>query len=134
MQRPVGLGDVERRQLEQLQRVARGRHSAARGGAQTQFDATIRSSREDAARRLRRELELTVERFAREAEGVSASGRGRADRGADEQMEVGGKTSARRSRRATVDPSPCAWRDRGEAEGTQARIALDALDLTIGSR
>jgi hypothetical protein len=66
----IALGDIERRQLEQLQRVvdrASARYSEA---AQQQFDTTIRSAREDAARRLSRELDLAVERFAREAETV----------------------------------------------------------------
>jgi hypothetical protein len=66
----IGLGDIERRQVEQLQRVvdrAAARYSEA---AQQQFDTTIRSAREEAARRLSRELDLAVERFAREAETV----------------------------------------------------------------
>jgi hypothetical protein len=66
----VSLGDIERRQVEQLQRVvdrAAARYSEA---AQQQFDTTIRTAREEAARRLSRELDLAVERFAREAETV----------------------------------------------------------------
>jgi murein hydrolase activator len=66
----IALGDIERRQVEQLQRVvdrAAARYSEA---AQQQFDTTIRSAREEAARRLSRELDLAVERFAREAEAV----------------------------------------------------------------
>ncbi len=66
----IGLGDIERRQLEQLQRVvdrAATRYSEA---AQQQFDTTIRAAREEAARRLSRELDIAVERFAREAEAV----------------------------------------------------------------
>jgi DNA anti-recombination protein RmuC len=35
-----------------------------------QFDTATRNAREEAARRLSRELDLAVERFAREAEGV----------------------------------------------------------------
>jgi hypothetical protein len=68
----AGLGDIERRQVEQLQRVverAAARYSEA---AQQQFDTTIRSAREEAARRLSRELDIAVERFAREAESVLA--------------------------------------------------------------
>ena len=66
------LGDVEHRQLEQLapHRLARG-DGYAEAAAQ-QFDTTIRAAREEAARRLGRELDLAVERFAREAEGVLA--------------------------------------------------------------
>jgi hypothetical protein len=66
----IGLGDIERRQNEQLQRLidrATQRYSEA---AQQQFDTTIRSAREEAARRLARELDLAVERFSREAEVV----------------------------------------------------------------
>ena len=66
----IALGDIERRQVEQLQRVvdrAAARYSEA---AQQQFDTTIRSAREEAARRLSRELDIAVERFAREAEAV----------------------------------------------------------------
>jgi hypothetical protein len=66
----IALGDIERRQVEQLQRVvdrAAARYSEA---AQQQFDTTIRTAREEAARRLSRELDLAVERFTREAEAV----------------------------------------------------------------
>ena len=66
----MALGDIERRQVEQLQRIV-GRETARyTEAASAQFDTTIRSAREDGARRLSRELDLAVERFAREAEGV----------------------------------------------------------------
>jgi hypothetical protein len=66
----LALGDIERRQVEQLQRII-GRETARyTEAASAQFDTTIRSAREEAARRLSRELDLAVERFAREAEGV----------------------------------------------------------------
>ncbi len=66
----IALGDIERRQVEQLQRII-GRETARyTESASAQFDTTIRSAREEAARRLSRELDLAVERFAREAEGV----------------------------------------------------------------
>jgi hypothetical protein len=68
----IQLADVEHRQLEQLRRtVSREATSYAEAAAQ-QFDTTIRAAREDAARRLGRELDLAVERFVREAEGVLA--------------------------------------------------------------
>jgi hypothetical protein len=66
----IGLGDVERRQVEQLQRVVERAATRYSEAAQQQFDATIRSAREEAARRLSRELDIAVERFAREAESV----------------------------------------------------------------
>jgi hypothetical protein len=68
----IQLGDVEHRQLEQLRRsVSREATGYAEAAAQ-QFDTTIRAAREEAARRLGRELDLAVERFAREAEGALA--------------------------------------------------------------
>jgi hypothetical protein len=66
----LALGDIERRQVEQLQRtVARDTTRYAEAAALS-FDNSIKSAREEAARRLSRELDLSVERFAREAEGV----------------------------------------------------------------
>ena len=66
------LQDVERRQLEQVRRIiAREAQHTSEAAAQ-QFEATIRTSREESARRLGRELDLAVERFAREADGVLA--------------------------------------------------------------
>ena len=66
------LGDVEHRQLEQLRRTVSREATGYAEAAAQQFDITIRAAREDAARRLGRELDLAVERFAREAEGVLA--------------------------------------------------------------
>jgi hypothetical protein len=66
----VGLGDVERRQVEQLQRIVTRETTRYAEAASQQFDNAIRTAREEAARRLSRELDLAVERFAREAEGV----------------------------------------------------------------
>jgi hypothetical protein len=62
--------DIERRQLDKLERMidrAGERHVEA---AEQQFAATIKSARDDAARRLSRELERASAMFAREAEGV----------------------------------------------------------------
>jgi len=68
----VALGDVEQRQVEQLRRSV-GREAARLAeAAAVQFEATIRTAREEAARRLGRELDLAVERFSREADGVLA--------------------------------------------------------------
>lgn len=66
----LALGDIERRQIEQLQRIIARETTRYTEAASQQFDTTIRSAREGAARRLSRELDLAVERFAREAEGV----------------------------------------------------------------
>src|SRR5207247_304195 len=68
----IALGDVERRQVEQLQRIVSRETTRYSEAASLQFDTAVRSAREEAARRLSRELDLAVERFAREAEGVLA--------------------------------------------------------------
>jgi hypothetical protein len=64
--------DIERRQVESLERAtnqAAGRFAEA---AALQFDSAVKSAREDAARRLARELDRAVHMFAREAESVLA--------------------------------------------------------------
>jgi hypothetical protein len=66
----AALGDIERRQIEQLQRTVARETTRYSEAAALQFDTAIRGAREEAARRLSRELDLAVERFAREAEGV----------------------------------------------------------------
>jgi uncharacterized protein YukE len=66
----IALGDIERRQVEQLQRIVSRETTRYAEAASIQFDSTIKSAREEAARRLSRELDLAVERFSREAEGV----------------------------------------------------------------
>jgi hypothetical protein len=66
------FADVERRQLESLERStdqAAGRYAEA---AALQFDSTVKTAREEAARRLARELDRAVHMFAREAESVLA--------------------------------------------------------------
>jgi len=66
------FADIERRQVETLERSmnqASGRFAEA---AALQFDAAVKSAREDAARRLARELDRAVHMFAREAESVLA--------------------------------------------------------------
>jgi hypothetical protein len=68
----AGLGEVEQRQIEAVRRsVSRETTRYAEAAAQS-FDTTIRTAREEAARRLRRELDLSIERFAHEADGVLA--------------------------------------------------------------
>jgi uncharacterized protein YukE len=66
----AALGDIERRQVEQLQRVVSRETTRYAEAASIAFDNTSKTAREEAARRLSRELDLSVERFAREAEGV----------------------------------------------------------------
>jgi hypothetical protein len=68
----AGFEDASRRQVEHMERVV-ARATAAYGDeAAQQFATVAKAAREDAARRLARELERAVEVFAREAESVLA--------------------------------------------------------------
>jgi exonuclease VII large subunit len=66
------FGEVERRQVEQLERVLERTAASFADAATHQFDGTIRAAREEAARRLQRELERAVQRFAREGDALLA--------------------------------------------------------------
>ncbi|MDX6486108.1 MAG: hypothetical protein QOF43_1261 [Gaiellaceae bacterium] len=68
----AGFDDVQRRQIEQMERVVERAAATYSDDAAQQFAGLVKSSREDAARRLARELERAVEVFAREAEAVLA--------------------------------------------------------------
>jgi hypothetical protein len=67
-----GFADVERRQLEQLERILSRATSSYSDAATQQFADTVKSSREAAAVRLSRELDRAVQAFAREAQTVLA--------------------------------------------------------------
>src|SRR5256886_8909290 len=67
-----GFADVERRQLEQLERIVSRATSSYSDAATQQFADTVKSSREAAAVRLSRELDRAVQAFAREAQTVLA--------------------------------------------------------------
>jgi len=73
----AAFADVERRQVEQLQRVLERAAASFSDAATQQFTDAIRSAREDAATRLSRELDRAVQAFTREAEKVLAEQLGR---------------------------------------------------------
>jgi hypothetical protein len=64
--------DIERRQVETLERATKQAAGRFAEAAALQFDSAVKSAREDAARRLARELDRAVHMFAREAESVLA--------------------------------------------------------------
>jgi hypothetical protein len=66
------FAEVERRQVEQLERVLDRTSGRFVDLATHQFDGTIKAAREEAARRLQRELERAVQSFAREGETLLA--------------------------------------------------------------
>jgi hypothetical protein len=68
----ANFADVERRQLEQLERIVSRATASYSDAAAQQFADTIKSARESAATRLSRELDRAVQAFAREAQTVLA--------------------------------------------------------------
>jgi gas vesicle protein len=66
----AGFAEIERKQLDQLQRVIDRATSGYAEIASQQFGEAIKNAREDAAKRLAREMERAVASFEREASGV----------------------------------------------------------------
>jgi hypothetical protein len=66
------FADVERRQVEQLERVLNRAAERFVDAAAHQFEGTVKAAQEEAARRLSRELERAVQSFAREGETLLA--------------------------------------------------------------
>jgi hypothetical protein len=69
----LAFSDLERRQVEQLERaIAREIDARSEAGA-TEFENRMRAIREEAADRLREELDRTAESFLRRADGLIAA-------------------------------------------------------------
>ena len=68
----ASFADVERRQLEQLQRVIAREAERHAEAAAVQFEGAMKGAREEAAGRLSRELDRAVETFVRQADAVFA--------------------------------------------------------------
>ena len=68
----AGFEDVSRRQVEQMGQIVQRATATYTDEAAQQVAALVKTSREDAARRLAREMDRAVEVFAREAELVLA--------------------------------------------------------------
>jgi uncharacterized phage infection (PIP) family protein YhgE len=68
----AGFADVERRQVEQLERILQRAISSYSDAAAQQFADTVRGTREAAATRLSRELDRAVQAFVRQAQTVLA--------------------------------------------------------------
>jgi hypothetical protein len=68
----AAFADVERRQVEQLERIVGRATQSYSDAAGQQFADAVRGAREEAAVRLSRELDRAVQAFAREAESVLA--------------------------------------------------------------
>ncbi len=66
------FADVERRQVDQLERVLERAATRFVDAAAVQFEGTVKAAKEDTARRLARELERVGQSFAREGESMLA--------------------------------------------------------------
>jgi hypothetical protein len=66
------LADIERRQVEQLKRAVGNEAQRFAEAAALQFDSAVKVAREEAAKRLARELDRAVAVFSREADVVLA--------------------------------------------------------------
>jgi hypothetical protein len=99
-----GFAEVERKQVEQLERVVQRATSSYSDAASQQFADTVRAAREAAATRLSRELDRSVQAFAREAQTVLA-----------ERMTQVGDAGAQRLERRLAQVTDTLERQRAEA-------------------
>jgi NADH:ubiquinone oxidoreductase subunit K len=115
----AGFQDVERRQLEQLQRMLTRATASYADAATQQFADTVKTSREAAATRLSRELDRAVQAFAREAQKVLA-----------ERLAQVGQAGAQRLEKRQEQVSAGLERQHTEAvEAFEARLAQAEHDL-----
>jgi len=68
----AGFSDVERRQIDQLSRIVDRTANRLSEASVEQFSAAVKTAREDAAKRLSRELDRAVAQFAHDAQSVLA--------------------------------------------------------------
>jgi hypothetical protein len=110
----AAFADIERRQVEKLQRVVERASERFAEAASVQFESTVKAAREEAARRLGRELDRAVQQFAREAETVLA-----------EQLAHAGDTGASRLEKKLARVTASMERQRDEFLGALERRLID---------
>jgi hypothetical protein len=115
----AGFEDVQRKKVEQLGRIVERATVTYSDEAAQQFAGLVKSSREDAARRLSHELDRAVEVFAREAEAVLA-----------ERLAHVGDAGAQRLERRLADATSALERQRDERLGAlDGRVAELEADI-----
>jgi hypothetical protein len=115
----AGFEDVQRRQIEQMERIVQRATTTYSDEAAAQMAALVKSGREHAAQRLSRELDRSVEVFAREAEAVLA-----------ERLAHVGDAGAQRLERRLTDATNALERQRDEWMGAlDGRIAELEADV-----
>lgn len=110
----ASFADIERRQVEKLQRTVDRASERFAEAANVQFESTIKAAREDAARRLGRELDRAVQQFTREAETVLA-----------EQLAHAGDAGASRMEKKLARITAALERQRDEFLAALERRLLD---------
>ncbi len=100
----MSFADVERRQIEQLERVLNRATTSYSDAATQQFADAIKTARENAGIRLSRELDRAVQAFAREAETVLS-----------EQLAQVGDAGAQRLERRMAQSTERLERQRADA-------------------
>jgi hypothetical protein len=114
----AGLAEIERRQLDQLKRIVDRTATSVSEAAAAEFDTAIRASREEAARRLSRELERAVDTFLRQAHGLLTEQLAKATETAEQRVDERANraiTALERARDAAVDAVDRHAADRGGA-------------------
>jgi hypothetical protein len=115
----AGFEDVQRRQIEQMERIVQRATTTYSDEAAAQMAALVKSGREHAAQRLSRELDRSVEVFAREAEAVLA-----------ERLAHVGDAGAQRLERRLTEATNALERQRDEWMGAlDGRIAELEADV-----
>jgi hypothetical protein len=84
----AGVAEIERRQLEQLRRFFERTVSSFSDEHATQFEDEMRTAREEAGRRLARELERAVESYSRQAQTMIGERERLLGEDAEKKMEV----------------------------------------------
>jgi hypothetical protein len=115
----AGFADVERKQVEQLQRILERATTSYSDAAAQQFADTVRGTREAAATRLSRELDRSVQMFVREAQTVLG-----------ERLAQVGDAGAQRLERRLTEVTERLERQRDEAiVNFEARLTQAEQDL-----
>jgi uncharacterized phage infection (PIP) family protein YhgE len=115
----AGFAEVERKQIEQLDRILQRATTSYSDAAAQQFADTVRGTREAAATRLSRELDRAVQSFAREAQTVLA-----------ERLTQVGDAGAQRLERRLAQVTEGLERQRAEAiTNFEARLTQAEQDL-----
>jgi hypothetical protein len=115
----AGFTEVERKQIEQLDRILKRATTSYSDAASQQFADTVRGTREAAATRLSRELDRSVQSFVREAQTVLA-----------ERLTQVGDAGAQRLERRLTQVTESLDRQRAEAiSNFEARLTQAEQDL-----